>query len=115
MSQVQSVFYTISCDSPKCTKSVTFSATEEGSRDAVKDNPWMRSFRNVSTQDKRGLGYCSDECEAEGLKTGAHNILEPKKIVEPGGAAGVNLAAKAAEQAAAATAALKTGAGITLG
>ena len=113
--QIESHFLTVSCDGPNCSKSVTFAATNEGSKEAIQDNPWLMSYRNVGTQDKRTLGYCSDACEVEATATGVHNILEPKKIVAPGGQQGIDLAAKAAKQAADATAALKAGQNVTLG
>jgi hypothetical protein len=66
------------------------------------------------TNQQRKLVYCSDECEAKGIATGAHNKLEPKKIIHTGNQAQVDMAAKAAQQAAEATAKLKQGQGVTL-
>ena len=109
MSTVQSAFITISCDGPGCDKSVTFPATEQGKAEAFQDYPWLNALREVATVDRRQLSYCSDLCEAEGIKIGAHNAIEQKKIQPVGNAAQIALAAKAAEDARKATEAIKAG------
>lgn len=114
MSTVQSVFITIACDGPGCDKSVTFPGTDQGQLEALRDHPWLNALRIVQTADKRQLGYCSDECEAKGVGAGSHNKIE-KRIITGSNQQQVDLAARAAEQARAATAALKQGSGVTLG
>jgi hypothetical protein len=116
MGSVQSSFVTLSCDGPKCNKTVTFPATPEGQKDALEDNPWLATLRGVGTSDGRQLSYCSDECEAEGLATGSHNKPERKRIItSTANQAEVSLAAQAAKQAAEATEALRRGTPVTLG
>ncbi len=115
MSFVQSSFVTISCDGPECDKTATFAANDEANQQAQRDNPWLLSHRAVQTPDRRNLSYCSDECEAKAVATGAHNKLE-KRIIPGANAQSVDLAAQAAEHARKATEALKQGSGkITLG
>jgi len=114
MSVVQSAFVTFSCDGPECGKTATFAATQEDRQLAVTNNPWLNAMRFVKTGDGREVSYCSDECEINAVSAGAHNRLEPKRIVDAAGQAQVNLAAEAAKRAAQATAALKAGAGVQL-
>ena len=114
MSVVQSQFVTFSCDGPECGKATTFAATQEDQKVAVISNPWLNGMRFIKTADGREVAYCSDECEVKAVATGAHNKLEPKRIVDATGQAQVNLAAEAAKRAANATAALKAGAGVQL-
>lgn len=111
MSIQQLTFITITCDT--CRKTVTFEATEESQKEAVHDNPWLNTHRAIQTWDARKFGYCSDECEAKAIVTGVHNKLE-KRIVEASSQAQVDLAAKAAQQAAQANAALHQGSPVTL-
>lgn len=114
MPVVNSVFVTIGCDALGCTRSATWAQTKEDEEAAFQLNPWLNTVRFISTLDKRNLSYCSDECEIKGSGTGVHNKLEPKKIVPGVNQAQVDLAARAAQQAATATAALKQGTGVTL-
>ncbi len=112
MSTVKSEFISVSCDGPKCTKSITFPATKEAHAEAFQSNPWLNTLREVTAPGGRQFAYCSDECEAEGLSTGVHNPARPK-LVE-GNAHNIALAAQAADQARKATAALRQGAPITI-
>ncbi|VVB52896.1 Uncharacterised protein [uncultured archaeon] len=114
MSVVQSTFVTVSCDGPDCQKTITFEATEKGNAEAIRDNAWLTTHRAIQTSDRRNLGYCSDECEAKGLATGAHNKLE-QRIITGASSQSVDLAVRAAAQAKAATDAIKHGAPVTLG
>ena len=123
MSTIITQFATISCDALGCQKTVTFPATDQGQYEAQQDNPWLNSLRTVVMPDtipgtnppqNRKVTYCSDECEAKGIAAGTHNKLEPKKIIAAGGQAQVDLAARAAQQAAEATARLKTGQSIEI-
>jgi hypothetical protein len=112
MSTVIAQFVTITCDSPECQHTVTFAQNEAAQAEAVHDNPWMSTLRFINVPDNRKFGYCSDTCEAEGIKTGQHNPIEQKKI-DPSVAtpAQIQLAALAADNARKATEALKTGQG----
>lgn len=111
MSIHEAHFITISCDAPECQNTATFEANQEAQKEAVNQNPWLSTHRAVQTWDGRKLGYCSDECEANGIGTGAHN---QKKVIVQGTADSVALAARAAQQAHAATQQLKRGGPITL-
>jgi hypothetical protein len=112
LSTVQTTFLTVSCDGPGCTKSVTFPGTEQGQLEAMRDAPWLNSLRIVQTSDKRQLGYCSDECEANAVGNGSHNKLEKRIITATGQQ--VDLAARAAEQARQTNAALHQGSPVVL-
>jgi hypothetical protein len=114
LSTIVTQFVTISCDTDGCGKTATFPATDQGQNEALVDHPWLNSLRTVLMPDQRKLTYCSDECEAKGIAAGTHNKLEPKKIISAGNQAQVDLAARAAQQAADATAKLKQGQPVTL-
>jgi hypothetical protein len=106
-------YVTITCDSPECQNTVTFEGgNEQAQKDAVQEHPWMNGLRFVNMPDNRKLGYCSDSCEIEGIKIGAHNVLEQK--IQTGNAANVALAAKASEAARLATQQIKQGGPVTL-
>jgi hypothetical protein len=109
---IQSTFVTVTCDA--CEKSVTFPATKQGQGEAIHDNPWLNNLREVMLPDGRRFSYCSDVCEADGVAKGTHNKPEEKKIITQGNDATVSMAAKAAAQAAAIQAAMRTGSGITI-
>jgi len=111
---IQSTFVTVSCDAAGCGKTVTFPATKPGQDEALHDNPWLSSLREIMLPDGRRYSYCSDVCEADGIAKGTHNKREEKKIIEVGGPQAASLTAKAAAQAAALTAAMKVGQGIQL-
>jgi hypothetical protein len=110
-------FRTISCNNTKCGKTITYDMAQEKQAFDNPENVWLKGVRQVTTLDQRMLAYCSDLCELAGIETGVHNIPEPKKIIETGGAsaAQVQAAAEAAKRAEAATAALKSGGPVTLG
>lgn len=110
---VESKFVTFSCDAPECGKAITFAATPEDHKVAVVENPWLTSMRYIKTASGKDLSYCSDECEIKAVATGAHNPVEPKRIIDTANQAQINLAAEAAKRAANATAALKTGAPVS--
>jgi len=114
MGVIQSSFITFSCDAFECGNTVTFAATKEDRDAAAISSPWINAMRFVKTADGREVSYCSDECEIKAIATGAHNRIEPKRIVDAAGQAQINLAAEAAKRAANATAALKAGAGVQL-
>lgn len=101
-------FRTISCDN--CDKSVTYNMAEQKETFDAEGNEWMKTVRQITTLDQRPLAYCSDVCEVEGIKTGSHNLPEPKKIVTGGASAEqIKIAAQAAEAAKKATEAIKSG------
>jgi hypothetical protein len=106
-------FVTMACDGPECPNTATFPQTEEGEKQAFKDNIWLNSIRFIQTVDQRKLTYCSDECEIKATGQGVHN----KKVIEaPVGPNAAQLAAEAAMRAQKATEALKSGQGkVTLG
>jgi hypothetical protein len=107
--QPRQVMQTISCDRPGCGNTVTFD-TRLG-KEAVAANPWLNTIRIVRTPDKREYLLCSDVCEIENIKSGAHNKQEPKQIITDGSAQAVAAAAQAAEAAKASDANLRSGSG----
>lgn len=89
---------------------MTFLSTQQREIFAAPENVWLRSVRIV----QRGLAiegqqptsflYCSDVCEALGIKSGAHNVPEPRRLVDPVGASAAQIqqaaaVAKATEEA----------------
>ena len=117
MSIVVTAYRTVTCNGPECQKSVTFEQNEKAQAEtfAKEENAWLKSFRIVKTPDGRELGYCGDVCEANAIKTGAHNLPEPKRIIAGvANAAQVEQAAAAAKAAEAANTALRTGQPVTL-
>jgi hypothetical protein len=124
MGVVNTVYTTISCEGPDCTKTVTFLATEEQQELAKPENSWVLKTARTTVnlvpappqQKPQPRLFCSDICEINSIKTGAHNVPEPKRIVsEPASAAAVAQAAAAAKRAEAATEALRAGGPVTLG
>ncbi len=111
MGEITTQFVTISCDGPECGKTVTFSSDQESIKQVFQENAWMNSIRTIVTIDQRKFVYCSDECEAKSVGTGAHN---KKVIVEATGPNASALAAQAAARASQATAALKAGSPVSL-
>ena len=105
---IDTVVRTISCNAEGCTKTTTFDRKDEKAMFENPENAWMKSLRVVQSADGRNFTYCSDECEIKGTTTGQHNLPEPKKVVE-GNAAAVAIAAKAAEAAKIADAAIRGG------
>jgi hypothetical protein len=111
-------FRTLTCDGTSCTRTVTFQLSKEEHAKvlAAEGNEWLKSGRFVNTPDGRNLFYCSDVCEIEGVKTGQHNLPEPKRIITGvASAAQVAAAAAAAKAAEQATTALKAGGPVSLG
>lgn len=113
MTTQQTAFITVTCDGPKCDKTVTFPATAEDKANAERENPWLLMLREVVTSDRRQFAYCSDTCEAEAIAVGVHNRKEPNQILI-GNAQQAELAAQAAAQAARAQAAIRAGQPITI-
>lgn len=110
-------FRTIICNGPACSKTVTFQQTQEAQAEAFakEGNEWLKATRIISTPDGRSLAYCSDICEVKGIETGAHNLPEPKRIIDGvASQAQVQAAAEAAQRAEQATAAIKAGQPVTL-
>lgn len=108
MSEIVTSYVTVSCDGSGCDKTITFLHTQESAKQAFADNVWLNATRTVKTMDGRTFIYCSDECEAKGVGTGAHN---KQVIVQPQSPNAAELEAQAAARAAQATKALKTGQG----
>lgn len=106
---------TVTCNGPGCERTATYDVREERQAIELPENAWMKSLRIVQTFDQRGLLYCSDICEAQGVGTGQHNAPEPKKLIDGVATpAQIAQAAAAAKEAEAATKALKAGSGLTL-
>jgi hypothetical protein len=121
---IDTIYKTISCEGPDCKNSVTFLQTEERTELAKPENAWvLKTARTVinlvpapGQERPTPRLYCGDVCELNAIKTGAHNVPEPKRIVsEPASAAAVAQAAAAAKRAEAATEALRAGGPVTLG
>lgn len=118
---INTVYATITCE--KCSKSVTFLASEEAQELSKPENAWVTKTARVVSNLQPAPGqqkptqrlYCSDVCEIEAAGTGTHNVPEPKKIIsEPASAIAVAQAAAAAKHAEQATAALRAGGPVTL-
>lgn len=115
MSVIDTQFRTITCNGPKCDKTVTYDVKQANETIADEKNAWLHAVRFTSTSDGRNFAYCSDTCELEGIGTGIHNKPETKKIVDaPATPAAVAAAAAAAKQAEDATKALKAGGKVTI-
>lgn len=126
MSIENTVYSTVTCEGPKCGKTVTYLAAEEQQELAKPENAWVLKTARVVTNLAAAPGqqkpiphlYCSDVCEIETAALGVHNVPEPKRIVsEPATASQVAQAAAAAHRAKLATEALKAGTGgpVTIG
>lgn len=102
---------TIACNNPDCNKTITFDLTQEKAVFENVANVWLKSLRMIQTLDQRQLVYCSDICEITGARTGAHNLPEPKKIIDAATPAAVAAAAAAAEASTKSDEALKSGNG----
>jgi hypothetical protein len=122
MPMTDSVFRTISCDGPKCTKSaelleVTSSNQEQqpGIKAALdqklKETPWLQSPRVVQAAGKQFL-FCSDPCLVDAASAGMFVPEEEKKILTPTGnaTAQIRAALEGKAREAAADAALRSGA-----
>lgn len=109
MGAQQTNFITFTCD--ECSKSATFQMTKEERDKAVVQDPWIDTIRVIKRAgDGAEVLYCGDECEIKAAGAGKHNKPEEKKIItDAGNSASVQLAAKAAEAARAASARLKQG------
>lgn len=109
-------FLTVTCNGPNCDKTITCLATPEAHKEAADKNPWMLSYRNITTFDGRQFGYCSDVCEVDSITAGNHNKLEQKKVVSVDSNAEFQMrqAAEAARRAEEATKNLKEGSPVTL-
>jgi hypothetical protein len=64
----------------------------------------QRGFAIEGQQQQEPFLYCSDICEAIGIKSGAHNTPEPRRLVDPQGASAAQIqqaaaVAKATEEA----------------
>lgn len=115
MGLIDSAVRTITCNGPECPRTITFDRRQEKQTFEAPGNEWLKSVRIIQTVDARNLVYCSDTCEVKGVATGSHNLPEPKKIIEaPASSAAIEAAAAAARQAEQATAALKSGAPVTI-
>ena len=115
MSIVDAQIRSISCNGPKCDKTVTFDVKNH--EQVSKDNPWLSTGRNVGTVFGATFFYCSDTCEMENTAAGAHNPPVPKNVVdisEAGGQNAIRLAAEAAKRTEQATKDLKDGKPVTL-
>ncbi len=98
MGTIDTTVRTITCNGPACEKTATF--TQQTQQDVIDQNPWLKTDRHVATFDGRSLGYCSDVCEVEGVKSGVHAPPEKKVIQMPTGDAMAAIRAAAAQQAA---------------
>lgn len=110
MGAQQTSFVTFSCD--ECNLTVTFQGTKEDKEKAIAgEAPWISTIRVVKRANSgEEFLYCSDSCEITATGKGAHNPpVESKIITDAGNSASVQLAAKAAEAARAATAKIKQG------
>lgn len=116
MGIVNTTVQTIKCDAPGCDKLITFAAPE--GEQIIKNTPWLRTARTIirliphdPQQAPKSFTYCSDVCEVNGVKTGEHNLPEPKLIQMPTGDAQsqIRAAVQAVEAQRAGEAALREG------
>ncbi len=108
MPVINSQFQTIICEN-KCGKSITFDVSKQKEVADAAGNEWLKSLRYVQTVDQRLLSYCSDICEAEGIKTGIHNMAQKKLIEAAASPAEIARAAAGAQAAEKAAQALRDG------
>ncbi len=126
MPMTDSVFRTISCDGPKCTKTAELLEVNSSDQEQqpgikaildkkLKDTPWLQSPRVVQAAGKQFL-FCSDPCLVDAASVGMFIPPEEKKIFEPAGNATSQIRAALEEKtrAAAADAALRAGAPIQI-
>ena len=102
-------FRTISCNGAGCEKTITYPMNE--AKEAVEQNPWLKTVRLVQVEGKPPFVYCSDSCEVSGVTTGQHNPAEIRPTIVQGSSASIKAAAMAAESAQRATRELKAGPG----
>jgi hypothetical protein len=100
----------------QCNKTSSAEMIGEGALEkAIAVDPWLRTYRTIQTGDGRVFGYCSDLCEIEAIKTGAHNMPEAKPKVETNvSPAAIAAAAAAQAQAKKADKALRDGGNIQI-
>jgi hypothetical protein len=124
MGVISTNYVTVTCDYEGCGKTVTYLQTNEQEELSKPENAWVLKTARTAVNLVPAPGqqkpiprlYCGDVCELNAIKTGAHNVPEPKRIVsEPASAAAVAQAAAAAKRAEAATEALRAGGPVTLG
>ena len=108
MPVINSQFQTIICEN-KCGKSITFDVSKNKEVADAVGNEWLKSLRYVQTVDQRLLSYCSDICEAEGIKAGTHNMAQKKLIETAATPAQIAQAAAASQAADKAAEALRAG------
>lgn len=108
----RSITQIVQCEAPDCKNVAEFEASSQESQVlAGAKNPWLRTYRTVSTGDGRAIGYCGDICEANGIKSGAHNQPEQKQVQSATSAADIMAAAAAAEAAKRTDETLRNGSG----
>ena len=68
----------IKCDGPDCPNQIEYPV--EMAQIVMKQTPWMRTLRFISTPDKREFQCCSDVCNIKLIQTGVLNPpVEPPK------------------------------------
>lgn len=96
----------------QCQKTSSAEMVGEGALEkAIAADPWLRTYRTISTGDGRVFGYCSDICNIEAIKTGVHNMPEEKKVDTNATPGNIAALAQKAKEAKLAEAALRSGAG----
>lgn len=96
----------------QCQKTSSAEMVGEGALEkALAQDPWLRTYRTIQTGDGRVFGYCTDICEIEGVKSGAHNMPEEKKVDTNATLGNIAALAQKAKEAKLAEAALRSGAG----
>jgi hypothetical protein len=98
----------IKCDGPDCPNQIEYPV--EMAQIVMKQTPWMRTLRFITTPDKREFQCCSDVCNIKLIQTGVLNPpAEPK---QPPQQPAISLASEADVAAAAAQAdIIKSGSG----
>jgi hypothetical protein len=117
MAIVNTQYTTLTCNGPRCEKTLTFETSQQAKVLADPENAWLKAARAVTRllaepgqQEAKKFLYCCDVCEIKAAGTAVHNLPEPKKIIEATASPEqIKAAAEAAKAAEAATAAIKAG------
>lgn len=120
MSVSVSVFQTIACDGPKCGKAEVLETMPSGQpvpamQKLLAETPWLTSNRQVISGGKQFL-FCSDVCLVNAATAGMFIPEEEKKVAAVDGNGNAQIRAALADKArtAAADAALRSGAPVTI-
>ena len=78
--EAHTLIRTFTCDEPSCGKKSVLTFVDQ----VLKEEPSgdnFKHYRTVRTNNGKELGYCSAACEAKAATSGAHEFVEPPKLV----------------------------------